>query len=170
MQGSNKGRKAMEEQQGFAQKLVKWLMQRWFRLSRSLTLGVRAAVFNELGQVYLIRHTYVPGWHMPGGGVEKGQTLMQALAAELIQEAGIEMLGDPELFAIYSNHSSFPNDHVALYIVRDFNKTHTVAGTQEIAEGGFFALDALPDGVTAATRERLREIEAGLRPAATWKP
>jgi hypothetical protein len=40
--------------------------QAWFRLRRPLTLGVRAAVFDGEGRIALVRHTYTPGWHLPG--------------------------------------------------------------------------------------------------------
>ncbi|MGE5501344.1 MAG: NUDIX domain-containing protein, partial [Ignavibacteriales bacterium] len=92
-------------------------MQTHHRLSRGLTLGVRGMVFDEAGKVLLIRHTYVRGWHLPGGGVEKHETAEEALARELVEEAGVVMRGRPSLLSIYSNHPTFKGDHVLIYRV-----------------------------------------------------
>ena len=57
--------------------------------TRGLTIGVRALVFDGEGRVFLVKHTYVAGWHMPGGGVETGETLVAALDRELREEGNI---------------------------------------------------------------------------------
>jgi len=51
------------------------------RHRRGMTLGIRVAVLDGADKVFLIRHSYVPGWHFPGGGVEPGETIRQALPA-----------------------------------------------------------------------------------------
>ena len=141
----------------------------WFRLKRPMTLGVRAMVVDGEGRLLLVRHTYTPGWHFPGGGVERGETAEAALAGELSEEAGLDMTGPPVLFGIYSNHHLFRNDHVIVYLVTDFAVTGQ-AREQEIAETGWFAPDALPPGVTAGTAARVAEWQ-GLRPRdAYWVP
>ena len=48
---------------------------------KGLTLGVRAQVYDAAGRVLLIRHSYLPGWHFPGGGVEFGETAPEAMAS-----------------------------------------------------------------------------------------
>lgn len=139
-----------------------------FLLLRPLTFGVRAAVLDAQGRVFLVRHTYVPGWHLPGGGVEVGESALEALRKELREEGRIELTGPARLVSLHQNRQGSRRDHVALYVVRDFVQTGPRPPDREIAETGFFALDALPAGVTAATRRRLDEI-AGRAPAAeTW--
>lgn len=144
------------------------VLHSYFRLVRGLTLGVRAAVLNEAGEVFLIRHTYTPGWQMPGGGVEVGETLAEALAKELREEARISLTGPAQLFGVYFNRKVSRRDHVALYVVRDFTVDEPKKPDMEIAEARFFPLDALPDGLTPATRRRLMEVIQGVPPAVDW--
>src|SRR5437588_510318 len=89
------------------------------RHRRAMTIGVRAATFDESGRVFLIRHSYVPGWYLPGGGVEPGETVETALRRELMEEGGIELAGPPELFGIYLNRAISARDHVVLFVSRN---------------------------------------------------
>ena len=148
--------------------IVRRVFQTYFRLRRPLTLGVRALVINKNGEIFLIRNTYVPGWQLPGGGVEKNQTALEALRDELLQEGGITFEKTPALFAIYSNHQSFKNDHVLLYVLRAFTRSHIPEPNMEIAESGFFAPDNLPDDTTPATRARIAEVLNDLTPSQHW--
>ena len=138
-----------------------------------MTLGVRAMVLDEAAQsVFLVRHTYVNGWHLPGGGVERGETFMQALIKELREEGNIELDAEfnalPVLFGLYKNNHASNRDHVALYICRSYRQTAPRLPDREIAEARFFPLGALPDGVTAATRRRLNEVMTQTQPAELW--
>src|SRR3712207_2817385 len=144
------------------------LLHRYWRFSRGMTLGVRAAVLDDEGRVFLVRHTYVPGWHLPGGGVEPGETALDALARELREEACIELAGEARLHGAYLNIHASDRDHVLLYVVRAFRVTGTKARDREIAEAGFFPLDALPAGVSAGTRARLDGIVHGRSRTPVW--
>ena len=145
------------------------LTQRYFRLRRAKTLGVRGLVLNEREHVLLIRHTYQPGWMLPGGGVEKGETAEEALAHELRDEAGIRLTARPTLFGIYDNRAVFPEDHVLLYVIRPGQYARLDwQPNAEIAEMGFFAPDALPEGTTAGTQRRIAEVLQGREPAQLW--
>jgi 8-oxo-dGTP pyrophosphatase MutT (NUDIX family) len=139
-------------------KAVKRVLQSYWRLSRSLTLGVQGVVRDGEGRVLLIRHTYQPGWHFPGGGVEKNETVLAALARELEEEVGILLLAEPELFGIYANFRAFPSDHIALFIVRRWRQRSIPQPNREVAEQGFFAPNALPEATTAGTRRRIAEV------------
>jgi len=139
----------------------------WWRLRRGMTLGVRALATDGLGRVLLVRHTYAKGWHLPGGGVEKGEIAAEAMLRELAEEGGVAATGAPELFGFYANHANFPNDHILVYRVTDWRPCAPGAGG-EIAERGFFARDALPDGVTGGTLRRLAEAFDGAQRSASW--
>ncbi len=129
----------------------------WFRLRRPLTLGVRGVVTNDAGEVLLLRHSYVAGWHFPGGGVEKAETGLEALARELEEEAGVIPTTAPTLLGVYANHANHPNDHVLVYRVRDWSPTRATS-RGEIVETGFFDPHSPPAGVTGGTARRLAEI------------
>ena len=133
-----------------------------------MTLGVRAAVFDEMGRVFLVRHTYVPGWHFPGGGVEPGENALDALTRELAEEGAIALQEEPPLHGLFFNAGVSKRDHVALFVVRRFAQEAPPAPNHEIAETGFFACADLPQGTSRATRARLREILEGSQPARLW--
>ena len=158
----------MQSHTWFSRTRVK-LFHTYFVLRRPMTLGVRAMALNEAeGTVFLVRHTYVPGWYLPGGGVERGETMMQALVKELREEGNIELRGEAELFGIYHNSRASVRDHVALYVVRRFRQTSPRLPDKEIAECGFFPLDALPEGTTQSTRRRIAEVMEGRSAEEIW--
>jgi 8-oxo-dGTP pyrophosphatase MutT (NUDIX family) len=148
------------------------LAQRLFlfsaRITRGMTLGVRAMVLDSGGRVFLVRHSYVKGWHLPGGGVDAGETLDAAMRRELQEEGSITVTGEAALLGVYLNRKASRRDHVAVYVIRDFTQDGVRAPDREIVETGFFPLDALPGGTTAATRRRIAEALAGSRPAEEW--
>ena len=139
-----------------------------FLLTRPLTLGVRAVVIDKRDWVLLVRHGYVSGWHLPGGGVEAGETCVEALARELEEEACIALDGPPQLHGLFFNARPSRRDHVAVYVVRAFSLLGKRAPDREIQEVRFFARSALPEGTTAATRARLDEIFASAPLAGAW--
>ncbi len=140
----------------------------YWRFSRGVTLGVRAVVIDGSGRVFLVTHSYVAGWHLPGGGVETGETAAAALARELREEGNIEIDETPTLFGVYFNRRISRRDHVALYVVRAFRQDAPPQPNHEIIAHGFFAPDSLPAETTRATRERIAEVLNGRPPAALW--
>jgi ADP-ribose pyrophosphatase YjhB (NUDIX family) len=148
--------------------VVTKLLQRYWRLSRGLTMGAQGVVIDEHDRVLLIRHTYMPGWRFPGGGVERGETVEHALARELDEEAGVVITGKAELHGLYANFRRFPNDHIALFVVRQWRQVRTPQPNYEIAEHGMFARDALPADINPSTARRLEEVFGGAPRDQMW--
>lgn len=148
-------------------KVAKRILHLFFFMRRGMTLGVRAACFDEAGRVFLVRHTYVPGWHMPGGGVERQETGLQALHKEIREEGNLVATSTPQLFQVYFNNRTSDRDHVLFYRL-DVRQTAVKAPDREISESGFFALDDLPEATTGATRRRLAELAGEVPPDDYW--
>lgn len=146
---------------------MKALLQPWWRFSRGLTLGARAIVSGADG-VLLVRHSYVQGWYLPGGGVERGESVLDALARELFEEGNIILEAPPRLHGIFSNEKKFSGDHVVLFIAESWRQDSAPKPGLEIREARFFRLDALPEGTAPGTRRRLAEVFDGVAQDAHW--
>jgi 8-oxo-dGTP pyrophosphatase MutT (NUDIX family) len=141
----------------------------YWRMARGMTLGVRGVVLDGDDRVFLVRHSYVAGWHLPGGGVEVGETFLEALRRELVEEGRIELAETPDLHGLFFNGHVSRRDHVAVYVVRQFRQDRLPVPNHEIVECGFYDAGALPAGTTRGTRLRIAEVLHGAVPIATWR-
>jgi 8-oxo-dGTP pyrophosphatase MutT (NUDIX family) len=140
--------------------LFAWSASKVHRLlwwTRALTIGVRAVAFDESGRVLLVRHTYIAGWHFPGGGIGRRETTEEAVIRELREETGLQCEGRPVLHGLF-RQAALKHDHVACYIIRKFTPIPGAKPDWEIAETGFFPAGCLPEGTTPGTKARLAEI------------
>jgi 8-oxo-dGTP pyrophosphatase MutT (NUDIX family) len=148
--------------------MVRSAMHLYWRLTRGLTLGVRAVVIDEERRIFLVRHTYVRGWHLPGGGVEPGETALSALARELVEEGNIELTAPPRLHGVFFNARVSNRDHVACFVVQAFRQSAPPTPNHEIAAARFFAFDEMPGDTSAGTRARIAEVLLGVPMSEHW--
>jgi 8-oxo-dGTP pyrophosphatase MutT (NUDIX family) len=159
---------AMKVPNAIWEPLLQRLLHLYWRFQRGMTLGVRGLVVDQAGRIFLVKHGYVGGWHLPGGGVETGETILGALERELSEEGNIQLTAPPQLHGVFFNVRISRRDHVAVFVVRDFHQAGPPAPNHEIAATGFFPLDALPNDTTAGTRARIAEVLGGAPISEHW--
>lgn len=136
-------------------------LARWYwKVRKPTTLGARVIVTDEEKGVLLVRHTYVKGWYLPGGGVEKGESFFDAARRELSEECGL-IAHDLRLCHLFYSEREGKRDHIALFLVSAFHQREGRTADQEVAEHRFFAWDQLPPDISSATRRRLEEFRRG---------
>ena len=136
------------------------------RLVGKSSLGVRVLAFRG-NEVLLVKMTYLRDWYLPGGGVDRGESLREAALRELREETGFDAT-DLRLRGVYFNDLKGRSDHVALFVANDLRAIAGCKPDREISEIGFFAIDALPTGVSPATRARIEEFARGAEPTDRW--
>ncbi len=139
-----------------------------WRITRPRTIGVRALLLAPDGRVALVRHTYIDGWYLPGGGVKKGEAVADALHRELAEEVAVTDAMVERVLGVYHNRGEGKDDHVIVYVARAASDSLRGADRLEVAEVGWFAVEALPEGTTPATRRRIAEFRDGATGGGNW--
>ncbi len=112
----------------------------------------------ENDQVWLIRHTYLDGWFLPGGGLNKWESLDQATRREAREETGAE-LGDTSLVGVFTSYKNWKTDHTAVFLCKDFK--FVGSSDAEIAEMRLFPIMQLPDGMYELQGTLLKKYHQG---------
>ena len=130
------------------------------------TVGVKGIVVDPDNKVLLVKHTYAPGWHFPGGGVDHNETPIDAVKRELMEEVGIYTEEEPKLMGVYHHQLLRVDDFPLVYIVRRY--TQKSVSSPEIEECQWYALGDIPADTTPATRRRLGELFHGNTISQKW--
>lgn len=139
-----------------------------WRVTRPRTIGVRALLLDPQGRIALVRHHYIDGWYLPGGGVKKGEAASDALRRELAEEVAIADATVERVLGVYHSRREGKDDHVIVYVARAATDTLRAADALEVAAAGWFAPDALPEGASPATRRRIAEFRDGATGGGDW--
>ena len=123
-------------------------------------MGARALVIQN-GSILLVKHTYMPGWYTIGGGVKAGESGLQALTRELMEEVGVDLCKSPSILGFYHNQRKGRDDYVIVYVCKEFEKKEV--SSKEILEAKWFHLGDLPHDISPATKRRIEEY-LGHRP------
>ncbi len=146
----------------FPRTWTKRLVQGTGLLRNPYTLGVRVIVEDAEQRILLVRHSYLRGWYLPGGGVETGETLEEAACREVREEAGVLARGRPALLNVYLNEQATGRDHVGLFHMARWSEAgNFLQPNREILEAVFFSPKELPQEISAATARRLAEFRTG---------
>ena len=126
-------------------------------ITAPITTGVRVLMVRD-GQVLLVKHVYQPGWFLPGGGVQRGETLETAARREAAEEVGAQ-LGEIAFFGMYTNFYDRVTDHIAVFACTDFSLSGR--SDHEIEQWAFFPFDAQPEGTAPGHDRRVAEFVCG---------
>jgi ADP-ribose pyrophosphatase YjhB (NUDIX family) len=133
-----------------------------------LSLGVRLIALDDADGVFLVRHSYLPGLHFPGGAVDADESCREAAVREAREEGGLVLDAPPELFHVYHSAGGGRRDHVVVFVARGARQPQPMRPGLEIREAAFHPLDRLPPDVTDPTRRRIDEVLGGSPPDDVW--
>ena len=133
-------------------------------LLRRPVVGIAAVARTADGRYLLIRRADVGEWALPGGTLEWGETMREALAREMEEEAGIYGVVPGRLVGVYSAPWRDPRFHGVTVVVECQVQMPTAKPKNpvEILDVGFFADGELPDlamGMSDMVRDAIAQRE-----------
>jgi 8-oxo-dGTP pyrophosphatase MutT (NUDIX family) len=124
------------------------------------------ALAEHRGKIVLVRQSYTSGWHLPGGGVERGEPPATAVMRELREEIGLTNSAPPELFGIYTRKLGLATNVNVLYRVRDAQ--FDFKPTLEIRDIMLADPAAPPPDAASGVRRRLAELTGQMPQSPSW--
>ena len=117
------------------------------------------SIFVRDGEVLLVRRKWPPpGWALPGGFVDRGETVEQAVCRETLEETGLVVTKLRQLH-VYSDPRRDPRHHT-VGVMFEVETTGTPVAGDDAADCAFFPLDALPPDIAFDHRQVLEDFRA----------
>ena len=135
----------------------------WYASVPKVALSANAVLRDPQGRIALVRNTYRDGWSLPGGVVDDNEPPADAAVREVREELGHEVVGEAKLLSVqWAARGSGPLQFLSLtFDVGVCEDPSTlVAQEEEIAEIGFFPIDALPPDTRPFIARRLHALAA----------
>jgi 8-oxo-dGTP pyrophosphatase MutT (NUDIX family) len=73
-------------------------------------VAVGALIFNEQGEILILKPNYKNAWMIPGGVVEKDESLSSALFREIKEEIGLDLKNEIKLAALDYRPAEFSDN------------------------------------------------------------
>ena len=115
-------------------------------------IGVFALIFNYEKQILLGHRRDIDWWNLPGGGMEYGETVDEAVCREVREETGLEVKVE-RLVGVYSKPQK--QEVVLTFLCQAIGGT--LQPTEETRESRYFAPEALPENTLPKHRQRIED-------------
>ena len=125
-----------------------------------LTCDVIIRLGDDPRLIVLVRRRFPPrGWALPGGFVDAGETVEEAVAREALEETGLEVT-DLRQFHVYSDPGRDPRGHT-VSVVFTARAVGEPQGGDDAAEARAFAPEELPGDIAFDHRAILDDYLGG---------
>jgi ADP-ribose pyrophosphatase YjhB (NUDIX family) len=115
-------------------------------------IGVNALIFDAEGHILLGHRRDIDWWNLPGGGMEAGETVDEAICREVYEETGLEVNVE-QLVGVYSKPQK--QEVVLTFLCHPIGGT--LQATEEARENRYFAPYALPNNTLPKHRQRIED-------------
>lgn len=132
-------------------------------------VGVGAMIFNDKNELLLCKRGWAAKnergcWECPGGSIEFGETMAQAIMREVQEELGIDIQLQHQLHAVDHLIPSEGQHWVTTPFIATISRGKpTIKEPQKCDEIAWFTLDGLPKPLSIATQLNLLDYEAHLK-------
>jgi 8-oxo-dGTP diphosphatase len=116
-------------------------------------IGVYALIFDDEGRVLLGHRRDIDWWNLPGGGMEAGETVDEAICREVREETGLEVKVE-RLVGVYSKPQK--QEVVLTFLCQVIGGT--LHPTEETRESRYFAPGSLPSNTLPKHRQRVEDV------------
>ena len=127
-----------------------------------MDFAVHIAIVQD-GLILLTQREDVEAWVLPGGGIDPGETIVDAAVREAREETGLEV----ELTRLVGIYMMPPDHHSILFAARPVGGA-LAPQPGEVVDLGFFTPDALPEPLAWWHQQRIADTLDGIGGSRVW--